>query len=74
MWLGNLPGLDILLGFPVQLIGVLVLPYLAVKYLANGESVIDDVATAVVRGPSHIAFPIFSQDQDCWQDFQWGNH
>eukprot|EP00884_Botryococcus_braunii_P004439 jgi/Botrbrau1/13997/Bobra.150_1s0008.1 len=46
-WLIHLPGLDILLGFPVQLIGVLVLPYLAVKYLVNGDDVVTDAGKAV---------------------------
>lgn len=46
-WLIHLPGLDILLGFPVQLIGVLVLPYLGVKYLVNGDDVLVDTGKAV---------------------------
>lgn len=64
-WLIHLPGLDILLGFPVQLIGVLVLPYLAVKYLANGESVLDDVATAVVSG--HSLSPPIGHEVVLWE-------
>jgi hypothetical protein len=47
-WLIHLPGLDILLGFPVQLVGVLVLPYLAVKYLVNGDDILTDTGKAVV--------------------------
>jgi hypothetical protein len=37
-----------LLGFPVQLIGVLSLPYLYVKYAVEGDSVVDDIGNAAV--------------------------
>jgi hypothetical protein len=48
-WLVHLPGLDILLGFPIQLVGVLLLPYLGVKYLVNGDDILADTGKAVVR-------------------------
>lgn len=47
-WLIHLPGLDILLGFPVQLVGVLILPYLGVKYLVNGDDILTDTGKVVV--------------------------
>jgi hypothetical protein len=37
-----------LLGFPVQLIGVLSLPYLYVKYGIEGGNFVDDVGNAAV--------------------------
>ena len=46
----HLPLFDFLLGFPLQLLGLLAAPYLAVRYLVDGESASDDVGKAVVRG------------------------
>jgi hypothetical protein len=34
-----------LLGFPIQLIGLLAVPYLAIRYLADGGDVGKDVGT-----------------------------
>ncbi|KAI8462887.1 MAG: hypothetical protein J3K34DRAFT_475724, partial [Monoraphidium minutum] len=42
-WLIHLPALDVLLGFPVQLVGLLLLPYLGVRYLVDGGDVSKDV-------------------------------
>lgn len=38
-----------LLGFPVQLIGVAALPYFYVKYVIEGDSLVDDVGAAAVN-------------------------
>eukprot|EP00232_Nephroselmis_pyriformis_P019527 CAMPEP_0182880500 /NCGR_PEP_ID=MMETSP0034_2-20130328/16601_1 /TAXON_ID=156128 /ORGANISM="Nephroselmis pyriformis, Strain CCMP717" /LENGTH=157 /DNA_ID=CAMNT_0025013487 /DNA_START=1 /DNA_END=474 /DNA_ORIENTATION=- len=46
-WLIHLPGLDILLGFPAELVGVLVGPVLALRYLKNGKSIATDVTDVV---------------------------
>lgn len=46
-WLIHLPILDILLGFPAQLLGVLLGPYLLVRYLVDKEDVSKDVETIV---------------------------
>ena len=37
-----------LLGFPIQLVGLLSLPYLGVRYLADGKDFQDDFKTAAV--------------------------
>lgn len=37
-----------LLGFPVQLIGVLSLPYFYVKYAVEGDNIVDDIGDAAV--------------------------
>lgn len=37
-----------ILGFPVQLIGVAALPYFYVKYVIEGDSLVDDVGAAAV--------------------------
>lgn len=46
-WLINKPGLNILLGFPVQLIGLLFLPGLVNKYLVEKKSAGDDAKSAL---------------------------
>lgn len=46
-WLIHLPGLDILLGFPVQLVGLLALPWLVVRYALDSKDVTADVGQAV---------------------------
>ncbi|CAL8467120.1 g6656 [Coccomyxa elongata] len=48
-WLLHLPLLDVLLGFPVQLIGVAALPYFYVKYVIEGDSLVDDVGAAAKK-------------------------
>eukprot|EP00878_Enallax_costatus_P019348 GHUV01020411.1.p1 GENE.GHUV01020411.1~~GHUV01020411.1.p1 ORF type:complete len:151 (+),score=32.72 GHUV01020411.1:69-521(+) len=42
-WLIHLPALDILLGFPVQLVGLLALPYLSVRWFVDGEDAGKDI-------------------------------
>mmetsp|Transcript_9978 Transcript_9978/g.21308 ORF Transcript_9978/g.21308 Transcript_9978/m.21308 type:complete len:143 (-) Transcript_9978:1119-1547(-) len=42
-WLIHLPALDILLGFPIQVLGVIMAPVLAVRYLLNGKDVTADI-------------------------------
>ncbi|GBF87293.1 tRNA-dihydrouridine synthase [Raphidocelis subcapitata] len=41
-WLIHLPALNVLLGFPIQLLGLLALPYLGVRYLIDGGDVSKD--------------------------------
>lgn len=48
-WLIHLPVLDILLGFPAQLLGVLLGPYLLVRYLVDKEDIIQDVEAVVAK-------------------------
>jgi hypothetical protein len=38
----HLPALNVLLGFPIQLLGLLALPYLGVRYLIDGGDVSKD--------------------------------
>ncbi len=49
-----------LLGFPIQLVGLLSLPYLGVRYLAEGADFQSDIKTAAVslagRGNSSLTF------------------
>lgn len=42
-WFIHLPVLNFLLGGPIQLVGLLALPYLGVRYLVEKESVSQDV-------------------------------
>lgn len=42
-WFIHLPLLDILIGFPVQLVGLVMLPYLGVRYFKDGKSVTEDL-------------------------------
>ncbi len=52
-----------ILGFPVQLIGVAALPYFYVKYVIEGDSLVDDVGAAAVT-------PIHGQCQEsCYSVF-----
>lgn len=46
-WLIHLPALDVLLGFPVQLVGLLLLPFLGLRYLVDGADVTKDVEAYV---------------------------
>lgn len=46
-WLIHLPVLDILLGFPAQLLGVLAGPYLLIRYLVDKEDITKDVEMVV---------------------------
>jgi len=46
-WLIHLPLMNVLLGFPIQLLGVVMLPVLGVRYLVNGKSVAADASDAV---------------------------
>jgi len=48
-WLIHLPILDILLGFPAQLLGVLMGPYLLVRYLVDKEDLSQDVEAVVAK-------------------------
>lgn len=48
-WLIHLPILDILLGFPAQLLGVLMGPYLLVRYLVDKEDISQDVEAVVSK-------------------------
>lgn len=56
-WLIHLPLLDFLLGFPIQLLGLLMLPYLGIKYFVEGDDYTKDAETALVRcGPHFISY------------------
>jgi len=46
-WLIHKPLLDVLLGFPIQLLGLLVLPYLGVRYFVEEKSATEDAKQAV---------------------------
>lgn len=46
-WLIHLPALDVILGFPVQLVGLLALPYLCVRWFVDGVSAGKDIEDAV---------------------------
>ena len=48
-WLLHLPALDLLLGFPVQLVGVLVLPSLILRYTKDGKSVTEDMGNEITK-------------------------
>jgi hypothetical protein len=39
-----------ILGFPIQLLGLLMLPYLGVRWFVDGESAGKDIEAATVRG------------------------
>ncbi|WIA11371.1 hypothetical protein OEZ85_011492 [Tetradesmus obliquus] len=45
-WLIHLPALDVVLGFPVQLVGLLTLPYLAVRWYVDGNDASKDIEAA----------------------------
>lgn len=45
-WLIHLPALNVLLGFPVQLLGLLVMPYLGVRWFVDGQSAGKDIEDA----------------------------
>jgi hypothetical protein len=45
-WFIHLPLFNFLLGFPLQLLGLLIAPYLAVRYLADGEDWYADASDA----------------------------
>ncbi|KAF6261659.1 hypothetical protein COO60DRAFT_1500622 [Scenedesmus sp. NREL 46B-D3] len=45
-WLIHLPALDVVLGFPVQLVGLLALPYLGVRWLVDGNDASKDIEAA----------------------------
>ena len=47
--LPSLQVLNFILGFPVQLLGLLMLPYLGVRYLVDNESPSKDVGEAVTK-------------------------
>ena len=38
-----------LLGFPLQLVGILALPWAYVKYVDESNSIVDDLGSAAVR-------------------------
>lgn len=48
-WLIHLPLLNVLLGFPIQLIGLLFLPYAVVKYALDDDDYISDIRGASDR-------------------------
>lgn len=56
-WLIHLPGLNLILGFPIQLVGVLALPLLYVRYGIEGGNILDDVGDATVRVRLFCAVP-----------------
>lgn len=43
-WLIHLPGLNILLGFPIQLVGLLALPVLGLRYFVDGKDYSKDLS------------------------------
>ena len=47
-WLIHLPVFDFLLGFPVQLIGVLSLPILVTRYVLDGKDAVKDAGDVVL--------------------------
>eukprot|EP00210_Caulerpa_lentillifera_P005150 g4922.t1 len=48
-WLIHLPGLDFLLGFPIQLVGVLMAPLLLIRYLVDGQDVTEDTEATLEK-------------------------
>ncbi|CAL5225357.1 g8160 [Coccomyxa viridis] len=48
-WLIHLPLLNVLLGFPLQLVGVLSLPWAYLKYVDEGDSIVDDLGSAAKK-------------------------
>ncbi|CAK0735769.1 hypothetical protein CVIRNUC_000636 [Coccomyxa viridis] len=48
-WLIHLPLLDFLLGFPLQLVGILALPWAYVKYVDESNSIVDDLGSAAKK-------------------------
>lgn len=49
-WLIHLPALNFILGFPIQLLGLVLLPYLGVKYFVEKDgSITDDAGRAVKK-------------------------
>ncbi|KAG1667961.1 hypothetical protein FOA52_008333 [Chlamydomonas sp. UWO 241] len=46
-WLIHLPGLNVLLGFPLQLVGVLMTPVLVTRYVLDKKDVTGDVVSTV---------------------------
>eukprot|EP00803_Ostreobium_quekettii_P011508 evm.model.scf_202.1 EVM.evm.TU.scf_202.1 scf_202:7524-10405(-) len=48
-WLIHLPILDILLGFPAQLLGVLLGPVLLIRYLVDKEDISTDIEQTVAK-------------------------
>jgi hypothetical protein len=46
-WLIHLPLFNVLLGFPIQLLGLVLLPYFGVKYLVDKDSALEDAKGAV---------------------------
>lgn len=48
-WLIHLPILDILLGFPAQLLGVLLGPLLLIRYLVDKEDISADIEQTVAK-------------------------
>ncbi|KAK9835044.1 hypothetical protein WJX81_006644 [Elliptochloris bilobata] len=48
-WLIHLPGLNLILGFPLETVAVLLLPYFGVKYLVDKDDVAADISNAVNR-------------------------
>ena len=44
----HLPLLNFLLGFPIQLLGLVLLPYLSVKYFVEGDNISKDASKALV--------------------------
>lgn len=45
-WLIHLPALNILLGFPIQLLGLVMLPYLGVRWFVDGKKASADIGDA----------------------------
>lgn len=52
-----------LLGFPLQLVGVLSLPYAYIKYVDEGNSIVDDLGSAAV---SHLCASVPAPSQLCF--------
>lgn len=50
----HLPLLNFLLGFPIQLLGLALLPYFGVKYLVEKDSIKSDAGDAFVSVPSTL--------------------
>lgn len=46
-WLLHLPALDILLGFPVQMVGIISLPILINRYVLESKDVTSELSTEV---------------------------
>lgn len=53
-WFAHLPALDVLVGFPIQLVGFFTLPYLGVRWFVDGKDAGKDIEEAVTYVASKL--------------------